>query len=121
MEKFNISFQESLNKIIKDFKIDLTTKLPASEKQKLDKKFEIKKKKIQAIIQDFSEEELDYWYSFGITKETLERFNVKSAKYIYIDKEMAMRSTDRNPIFVYYFPNSERLKIYRPLTRGNDK
>jgi len=32
-----------------------------------------------------------------------------------------MRATTLNPIFVYYFPDTQNFKVYRPLTKDKDK
>lgn len=56
----------------------------------------------------------DYWASYGISTTTLQLFDVYTAKAVYIDDDLAARSTPKNPIFVYKFP-SGRLKLYRPL------
>lgn len=76
-----------------------------------------KKKLVQVKINGFSEKELEYWASYGITPDTLKLFNVFSVSHVYVDKKLKKRSTKNNPIFAYYYPYSTNVKTYRPLTK----
>lgn len=76
-----------------------------------------KSKKLEWIPHqgDFS-----YFHKLGISDKTLNKFNVKAAKAVYIDEDLYWRSTEKNPIFVYQFP-SGKVKLYRPLSKDRDK
>jgi hypothetical protein len=67
---------------------------------------------------EFSETELAFWGQYGITKETLNLFNVKPVfKYVLIkpDKEsFKFKPTDDKPVFAYEISES-CLKLYKPL------
>jgi len=121
MEKFNLSFYKALEKINKDFKIGLNTSEPV-QKIKKDSKSEKAsfgtkgKKLIQVQKKEFSDSELEYWKSFGISSETLKKYNVISVDKVYVDKEFRMRSTKKNPIFAYILSPTS-IKIYRPLDK----
>lgn len=62
----------------------------------------------------------DYWSRYNISEQTLKLFRVSYAKTLYINGDLAGRSTSANPIFIYNF-ESERIKIYRPLTPDRKK
>ena len=77
----------------------------------------------------FSEYELSYWGSYGITFKELERYNVISI-YIFNSvsregKSFQIVSTEHDPIYGYSYKGN--VKIYRPLNskirflRGGDK
>lgn len=79
-----------------------------------------RKKLVQVKINGFSETELEYWNSYGITERTLKLFNVFSVSRVYVDKKLKKRSTRTNPIFAYFYPNSGNIKTYRPLTKERE-
>ena len=64
----------------------------------------------------FSKTELDYWEQYGIGREILENYHVKSiAEYSSQNKDgetFTLRSTDAQPIFGYVF--AKHIKLYRP-------
>lgn len=55
----------------------------------------------------FSEKELSYWHRYGITEETLQRYDVKSVKactFIKADgKSFSIVSSELIPVYGYYF------------------
>lgn len=66
----------------------------------------------------FSATELNYWFSYGISKETLRRFRVVSLSCFESQsrqgKPYRIESIAAEPIFGYEYPNF--IKIYRPLS-----
>lgn len=58
--------------------------------------------KIQVEIKEYSKEELEWWNKFGITKEILEKFNVFSCKYVFLEGNIIAESTPQCPIYGYY-------------------
>lgn len=58
--------------------------------------------KIQVKIKEYSKEELEWWNKFGITKEILEKFNVFSCKYVFLEGNIIAESTPQCPIYGYY-------------------
>ncbi|MRJ09133.1 bifunctional DNA primase/helicase, partial [Ornithobacterium rhinotracheale] len=71
------------------------------------------------IEKDFSEKEIRYWKTFGITKTVLDAFGVKSLQsFESINKKgqpYRIASNDNEPIFSYQ--NAELIKIYRPFSK----
>lgn len=66
----------------------------------------------------FSEKELSYWHRYGITEETLQRYDVKSVKactFIKADgKSFSIVSSELIPVYGYYFNGGLGIKFYRP-------
>lgn len=122
-ELFGLTYQETLKKIVADFCLDdcdfkpkeiVRIKTP-NVKTKVDIKIQPKK---------FTQGDIDYWESFGITYNTLKKFNVYSVGKLWIRKS-AVNIFPKELCFAYFFPKSNNLKIYRPLSpkinkwRGN--
>lgn len=78
--------------------------------------FASKKTILQVKIRSYEQHDLDYWARFGITESTLKKFNVFAVSSVYLNKKLVKRSTQKNPIYAYYFPSTGHLKVYRPLT-----
>lgn len=75
----------------------------------------IKEKRVISIkSQEFTKEDLEWWEEYGISKETLVKFNVFSVKDLYINKELKRIYTKNYPIYAYYFPRTGNYKIYIP-------
>ena len=72
-----------------------------------------KKCLIQFKPQQFTERDLNYWANYGITADTLEHFNVFSARYVFLNKKLLFRYTKNSPIYCYKF--DDKVKVYRPL------
>ncbi len=65
----------------------------------------------------FTTSEAAYWKQYGISGETIKRFNVKSVISYIIEKgdqEYTITATDDDPIFAYVI-NEDCIKLYRPL------
>lgn len=67
---------------------------------------------------DFSVSELKYWEKYGIRKEILEKYDVKSIKECAFKKAdgktFSIVSGTSLPIYAYYFGNGKGIKFYRP-------
>lgn len=106
--KLGLTYKQVLDRIIED-------------KDKFDTEFyveESKENKLEFVIGDNSL--YDYYNRYHISKSTLLRFDVYSAKAIYINEEVVAKSTKTNPIFTYLFP-SGNVKVYRPLSKDKSK
>lgn len=106
--KLGLTYKQVLDRIIED-------------KDKFDTEFyveESKENKLEFVIGDNSL--YDYYNRYHISKSTLLRFDVYSAKTIYINEEVVAKSTKTNPIFTYLFP-SGNVKVYRPLSKDKSK
>ncbi len=68
----------------------------------------------QLPFQDFTQQELDYWQSYGITSVILKEYNVRSieAKKFFKDKN---KPESFFPVFAY--PYGDAFKIYQPFAK----
>ena len=117
MEKYNCTYHEALRIIAKDF--GLTSDAPVKKQViKVQPKFEGDKQTfIQVEVKDFSEAELKWWGSFGITKDILNKFKVYSCKTVFLNGTIYAQSAQHSPIYGYYFgkkENIEQWRIYMP-------
>ena len=117
MEKYNCTYHEALRIIAKDF--GLTSDAPVKKQViKVQPKFEGDKQTfIQVEVKDFSEAELKWWGSFGITKDILNKFKIYSCKTVFLNGTIYAQSAQHSPIYGYYFgkkENIEQWRIYMP-------
>ncbi|MDA3855091.1 MAG: toprim domain-containing protein [Candidatus Woesearchaeota archaeon] len=79
------------------------------------------KAKIQVEIKDFSVKELEWWWSFGISKNTLKKFKVFSIKSVFLNGHYHTSSSDQTPIYGYYgglnSDDNELWRLYMPTKR----
>lgn len=125
MAKYGCTYHNALKIIAIDFgyiQSDEVKKQAAKKPQiKIQPKFESEKETfIQVEIKDFSESELKWWNSFGISKETLNKYKVYSIKTVFLNGSIYAQSTQHSPIYGYYFGkkgNTEQWRIYIPKRR----
>lgn len=104
------NYNEILVKIVEDLKVN---DLPVKNYNNVTK-YKPSETVIGIVRQPFIEADLEYWKQFGISKKTLEKFNVFSCKYYLCNGVVkAMYSTEK-PMYAYKVYN--RFKIYRPLS-----
>lgn len=101
------NYNDILNRIITDMSITNNTKLKST------KVYESKDTVIGVVRQNWTDVDKQYWSQFGITKETLTKFNVFSIKYYLCDGVVKGIYKDNNPMYAYKVYN--HFKIYRPL------
>jgi hypothetical protein len=69
-------------------------------------------------VKPFSELELNYWHQYGISLETLKRYQVVSCKEFVSEnnegKPYKLTPTDKEPIFAYQ--GKRYLKLYKPFS-----
>ena len=122
MEKYGCTYHSALKIIAKDFGYIQNTSIQKGSVQKpvikIQPKFEGEKETfIQVEIKDFSESELKWWNSFGITEQTLNKYKVYSVKTVFLNGSIYAQSTQHSPIYGYYFGkkgNVEQWRIYMP-------
>lgn len=68
---------------------------------------------IQSEIKEFSEHELKWWASFGITKNILNKFKVYSCNTIFLNGIICAQSAQHSPIYGYYFGKKENIEQWR--------
>lgn len=111
---YNCTYKQALEIIANDFDIINTTDWALCKKEY---KNEIKKEreicKIQVRIQEFTNEELKWWQSFGITYNTLQHYNVHSCKYVFINNNLFCESNNFCPIFGYYGGKQNDIELWR--------
>lgn len=117
MHIYGIKYYDALRTIANDFNIvkienreQNVAKIPFSGS-------ELKvteKAKIQVELQDFSEKELNWWASFGISPKTLAKFKVYSIKSVFLNGNYFMSSSETSPIYGYYGgENSDEIELWR--------
>ena len=113
MEKYNCTYHEALRIIAKDF--GLTSDAPVKKQViKVQPKFEGDKQTfIQVEVKDFSEAELKWWSSFGITKDILNKFKIYSCKTVFLNGTIYAQSAQHSPIYGYYFGKKENIEQWR--------
>lgn len=123
MEKYGLSYPKALTYIAKD--IGLIKDILHIPKKQITKFDYIKIEEsdpcnIGVTVKDFSEEELSWWAKYNISKELLVYFNVFSLKAVFLNNTLNALSTNRSPIFGYFFGYKKSLemwKIYFPLRK----
>lgn len=121
MKKFGVNYYEALDIIAKDFNLTEgeNTNVKKEKPIIISSLKETKPAKIQVQIKDYTKEELEWWKQFGISKKTLKKFHVYSLEHIFINNELRFTSSNKCPIYGYYFGKDkngvEKWKIYFPL------
>jgi hypothetical protein len=72
---------------------------------------------LQIVARMWEQADLDYWGSFGISKETLKKYDVYPINRLFLNKELVYTYAPDNPGYAYFFPKSGHFKCYFPLTR----
>lgn len=99
---------------------DLKIKSPSENKLDISAQDQndLSKKLIPPTIKDFSNTELQFWEKYGIKKEILDRFKVKSLQQFNgVTKEgteYSIKSSDQEPMYAYV--SKRFLKVYRPFS-----
>ena len=129
-KKYDCSFYDALKIVNRDFRLNLGNEkdmLPPNmvyeySQPKLEYLEICKKndKKLLCIKRKYEEYDLNYWESYGITLETLNKFNVFAVNTVFSNGKVIWRNLKKNPIYAYYFPIEKKKKIYRPLEKNKD-
>lgn len=117
---YNLDFQESLQKIASDFKLNNSSKNKSKKIKPLSQIFNVKESSnIEVVLQDFTQLDLDYWKQYHIDKNLLDLYNIKSVKEVWVNGQLCWKYRKDNPIFRYRF--GKRVKCYRPLEKDKKK
>ena len=116
MEKFQCSYYMALQIIANDFGIihrdDLKINLPKIEYSGI--KFEERKSaKIQIQTREFNQKELDWWFRYGITKETLLKFRVYPVDAVWLNDNLFYQNLSNQFVFGYFGGISNGLELWR--------
>ena len=117
MEKYHCTYHNALKIIANDFGYiktnNIITKVNKPE-IKIQPKFEGEKETfIQVEIKDFSESELKWWNSFGISEQILKKYKIYSIKTVFLNGSIYAQSTQHSPIYGYYFGKKENIEQWR--------
>lgn len=101
------NYNDILQRIMQDLQITNTTRLKSI------KKYQSNETVIGVVRQPFNEKDVKYWLQFGITENTLTKFNVSSIKYYLCNGIVKSIYKDDNPMYAYKV--YDHFKIYKPL------
>ena len=108
---YKCSYYSALRQIAIDFNL-----LNSASKDKIQivPKFKDKgRSKIQIEMQDFSNEQLDWWKQFGITKAILDKYRVFSCKSVFINDNLSAQCTKKCNIYGYYMGKEKNIELWR--------
>lgn len=110
MRMESCNFQEALKIVRKSF---------AEQKSSAGLTYHKSKVLLQAVTDVWNDPARDYWKQYGLDYKILRKFGVRNVKYVYRNKALIARATPTNPIFVYTFNKTDKIKVYRPLATSN--
>ena len=108
-EMYSLNFIDSCKRIVKDIK---AAKIPEAYK-KIDVT-DTNKALIEVILKDFDKSDFNYWGQYYITKEILEKYNIKACKEVWLNDKLFYSYKKNNPS--YRFKIGSLYKIYSPLS-----
>jgi len=121
MKMFNCSYYEALKIIAQDFGIISNSEVKTKPITIVESIKETESAKIQVQIKDYTEEELEWWKSFGIDKKLLKKYHVFSLQHVFLNGELKFTSSKQCPIYGYYFGKDkngdDKFKIYFPFRK----
>lgn len=117
MNLYNLSYKEALFQIYKDLNLNQRKEAKLTSVKKVIQKATV----IQVETKKYSKEELEYWASYNIDKALLDKYQVFSVSKVWLNGRLLYVSIPANPIFVYYFIGSDKVKVYRPLDTSGKK
>ena len=128
MYYYNCSYEQCLNYIDRDFKLNLNPYGTFSDLciRTRTEIFSSPKDIIEIPVnytftyQPFQSWDIKFWKRFKFTKELVEKMKIQSAKYVFKNGELWKTSYDANPIFTYSDSKGE-FKIYQPYANKFDK
>lgn len=121
MRLFNCGFYEALKIIATDFGLIDGTNCKVPSKEFVPEIKETSNCIIEVQIKEFTNDEINWWNSFGITTELLKKFHVFSLQHVFLNGELRFTSSNKCPIYGYYFGKDkngrELWKIYFPFNK----
>lgn len=122
-EKHKCSFIEALKIINTDLNLGLEgfKESKPVRYERFVTKFQKEFSHFQFEPQAFRESDLKYWQSYGISKDTLKRYNVFSTAKLWHNGQLRWVYSEDNPIFTYWFKGEDKIKCYRPLAQKKKK
>ena len=118
MRLYDCSYYDALKIIAKDFGL-IKGEHKVSTFKIIPEIKESESAKIQVQIKNYTENELNWWNQFGISKKLLKKYHVYSILHVFLNGELKFTSSVKCPIYGYYFGKdkngNEKWKIYFPL------
>lgn len=111
MEKYGLNYYQALRSIAIDFGFIKGTKSSKKKIVETSKISENKPADIKVEIKDYTEKELNWWKSFGITPELLNKYKVFSCKTIFLNGTKYLDCN--NSVFGYYGGKMNGLELWR--------
>ena len=116
MELNHCSYKEALRIIASDFGLIKSVNVPKTIKKIVKSSVTFKESKdtiIQIEHQDFTDSDLEWWKSFGITQKTLLYYNVHSCKNIFLNGAWFTSYKQNNPIYGYFGGIRNNIELWR--------
>ena len=116
MEKYHVSYYKALQIIAEDFNLSKrhTDKVAVNPIKPSTTVFkDAGPADVRVEIKDFTQEELNWWNSYGITLDILKKFNVYSCKNIFLNGELFKTIYKDNFMFGYYGGKKDNLELWR--------
>lgn len=117
MEKFNLSYNETLSLIVEDFGLYTDNPVPRIEyitPEEMHKEHTA----IQIKRRDFEEVDRLYWTSFGVSKDTLRMFHVYPVSNVWVNGKIVYNFQKSDVAYAYWFGGGD-YKIYFPFRKGS--
>ena len=113
MYKYGLSYYRALNQIAIDF--GLISGQPAKVKKipTVEKFVDTGTSDIRVEIKEYSKKELDWWKSFGVTSNILNKYKVFSCKNIFLNGSLFITSSKDSMMFGYYEGKKDGLEYWR--------
>lgn len=127
MVLFNLSYFEALSKIATDFNME--DDFIVKKFEKVDNKLSVNTCRDKALEnvsykytlgkkkRNWNNNDLKYWRQFGITLETLKRYNVEPISHIFMSG-YPLKVDDYSYCFIERKDNIETYKIYQPFNKN---
>jgi hypothetical protein len=114
------SFNDVLRKVAKDFDL-YGTSINYEVQQNWEEVIKSAKKIFSSIRvkrKDFSKQELEWWRNEGVSLQTLQKYNVASIQYLWLNDRLIYESRPSDPGYVQHFGIAEYYyKAYFPLRK----
>lgn len=125
MHLFTCNYYNALRIIAHDFNIIPMSDIPKNPPKMIYTNAILEKTskaQIQVEIKDFTEKELKWWESFGVSENTLKKYQVYSIKSVFLNGTYFTSSSDTSPIYGYYGGTTsdgmELWRLYMPTKRN---
>lgn len=119
-ELFKCNYFQALKIIANDFGIIENKNIKKNQGKINENPVKIEDKQISRIqveIQEFSDQELNWWGKYGITLDILKKFNVFSCKHVFLNGNLFTKSQQHCPSYGYYGgnikENGKKIELWR--------